>query len=195
MACWECFFCCCFLEVLPLIRGSLERTTKKILPVFFSFQQTTCFSNWCENNPSNYDALNQNVLRYHLLLHALLHTLMLMNSVRGERVPGLCLGGCDYSNGMPLWAEVLYCCLSLLVAWKMRWWLSLWGDTSNWRRITFPSQPSSCLSEKAFAVNAGSAVCLGEAASPDAGPGTGFDLLLEEAETDPHSQGRGKCDV
>lgn len=25
--------------------------------------------------------------------------------------------------------------------------------------------------------------------------GQGFDLLLEEAETDPHSQGRGKCDV
>lgn len=162
--------------------------------IFFSSQHT-CFSNWCENNPSNYDALNQNVLRYHLLLHALLHTLMLMNSVRGERVSGLCLGGCDYSNGMPLWAEVLYCCLSLLVAWKMRWCLSLWGDTSNWRRITFPSQPSSCLSEKAFAVNAGSAVWLGEAASPDAGPGTGFDLLLEEAETDPHSQGSGKCDV
>lgn len=134
------------------------------------------------------------MLRYHLLLHALLHTLMLMNSVRGERVSGLCLGGCDYSNGMPLWAEVLYCCLSLLVAWKMRWCLSLWGDTSNWRRITFPSQPS-CLSEKASAVNAGSAVWLGEAASPDAGPGTGFDLLLEEAETDPRSQGSGKCDV
>lgn len=55
-----------------------------------------------KHNQGSYDALNQNLIRSNRLLHALLHMLMLINSVRGERVPGLCLVGCGYSNGVTL---------------------------------------------------------------------------------------------